>query len=341
MLEKPNLQDEKLITCLQDAYDLRIGGITFLPLGADSNAAVYRAVADDHKRYFVKLRSGPFDETSVTLPKFFSDQGIGQIIPPLTTQSGRLWATLDAFTVILYPFVEGHNGNEVALSDQLWRVFGAALNRIHTVSVPPALAQQIQRERYAAQAREEVKEFLARVAVERWHEPVAVKVADFLNEKRAQVLDLIARAERCAHLLQAREPNFVLCHSDVHAWNLLIDAHDHLYIVDWDNPILAPKERDLMFIGSGLGFAGGHTAQEEEALFYQGYGPTTIDPVAFAYYRYERIVQDIWQFCNQLLLTDEGGDDREQSLRYLISNFLPGGVLEIAYQSDRTCELTC
>ncbi len=108
-----------------------------------------------------------------------------------------------------------------------------------------------------------------------------------------------------------------------------------LYIVDWDNPILAPKERDLMYAGGGL-MGAGHTPQEEETLFYEGYGQTQVDPITLAYYRYERIVQDIAVECEQLLLTNEGGADREQSLRYLVSNFLPEGVIEIAYKSDKT-----
>lgn len=336
MLEKPALADAMLIACLQRAYGLAVNAITFLPLGADANAAVYRAATADGTAYFVKLRRGHFDETAVTLPKFYSDQGIAYIIPPVATQSGQLWATLDGFRVILYPFIEGHNANEVALSDELWRAFGAALKRVHTVTVPPALGQQIPREQYSPQARQAVKTFLARAAVETWSEPVAAQTAALLHEKRAEVLDLIARAERCAHLLQAQALDFIVCHSDIHAWNLLIDTHNHLYMVDWDNPIWAPKERDLMFVGSGLGFAGGRTLQEEEMLFYQGYGETSINAVALAYYRYERIVQDIWEFGKQLLLTDEGGEDRAQSLRYLASNFLPDGTIAIAYAADKT-----
>jgi spectinomycin phosphotransferase len=61
-----------------------------------------------------------------------------------------------------------------------------------------------------------------------------------------------------------------------------------------------------------------------------------IDPIALAYYRYERIIQDIAVYCEQLLLTDEGGEDREQSLRYLTSNFLPNNTIAIAYKSDKT-----
>jgi spectinomycin phosphotransferase len=335
MLEKPDLEDESIIACLNDEYGLLVAQVSFLPLGADRNTAAYRIVANDGTPYFLKLRGGDFDDTSVALPKFLSDQGIEHIIAPLTTTTGQLWASLDAFTVILYPFVEGHNGYEVDLSDRHWCEFGTALKSIHTVVLPPAIIRRIRPETYTPQWREMVKTFLERVEDDAFDEPVAAKLAAFLKARRDEILDLVGRAERLAQALQAQSPGFVLCHSDIHAGNILIDANDALYIVDWDDPILAPKERDLMFIGGGQGFAG-HTAQEEETLFYQGYGHTQIDPIALAYYRYERIIQDIAVFCEQILLTHEGGQDREQSFQYLTSNFLPNGTIEIACKSDRT-----
>lgn len=335
MLEKPDLQDEKIIACLQDEYGLLGVQVAFLPLGADRDTAVYRVVADDETPYFVKLRRGIFDETCVALPKCLSDQGIAQIIAPLATKAGQLWANLDAFKLILYPFVEGHNGYEVSLSDRQWVDFGIALKRIHTAIVPPALIRRIQQEMYSPQWREIVKTFLERVEDDAFDDPVAVELAAFLKARRDQILDLVGRAERLAQILQAQSPELVLCHSDIHAGNILIDANGTFYIVDWDDPILAPKERDLMFIGGGQGFAG-HTAQEEETLFYRGYGQTQVDPAALAYYRYERIIQDIAVFCERIFLTHEGGKDREQSFKYLASNFLPNGVLEIAYETDQT-----
>jgi spectinomycin phosphotransferase len=214
--------------------------------------------------------------------------------------------------------------------------FGAALKRVHTAQAPPELTRRIRRETYSPRWREIVKSFLERVKDDVFDEPVAVELTAFLMTKRAEVLDLVGRAERLAQALQARSPEFVVCHSDIHAGNILIEDHDAgFYIVDWDEPILAPKERDLMYAGGGL-LGGWRAPREEESLFYQGYGPTQVSHEALAYYRYERIVQDIAVYCEQLLLTDEGGQDREQSLRYLRSNFLPRGTIEIAYRSDRT-----
>jgi hypothetical protein len=68
-----------------------------------------------------------------------------------------------------------------------------------------------------------------------------------------------------------------------------------------------------VFIGGGLG-AGSHTPEEEETLFCTGYTQTPLNPVALAYYRYERIVQDLVDYYQQLLWTDAGGEDRMNGL---------------------------
>ena len=335
MLEKPDFPDEKIITCLRDDYGLRAAQVAFLPLGADRDTAVYRVVAVDDTPYFLKLRSGLFDDTSVSYPKFLSDQGIRQIIAPLSTKTGQLWANLAPYKVILYPYVEGKNGYEVNLSDGHWGEFGTALKRIHTAVVPPFIIDRIKRETYSPQWREIVKTFLERIENDTFGDPIAVELAAFLRAKRDKILALVKRAERLAQVLQTQSLDSIVCHSDIHAGNILIDANNGFYIVDWDTLTLAPKERDLMYIGGGL-LGSGRTPQEEETLFYRGYGQTEVDPVVLAYYRYERIIEDIAVYCEQLFLTDEGNADRQQSLQYLKSNFLPNSTIETASQTDRT-----
>jgi spectinomycin phosphotransferase len=332
MLEKPDLPDEKISACLRDEYGLNVVQVAFLPLGADRNTVVYRVVSDKATPYFVKLRRGIFDETTVMVPKFLHDQGVGQIIVPLSNRSQQLWTSLESFNLMLYPFIEGHSGFEVDLSDHHWVTFGRALKGVHTAVVPPALMRSIPQETYSPQWREIVKRFQARVEDTTFDDPIAAELAAFLQARQHEISHLVKRAERLGSVLQTRSMQFALCHSDIHAGNILIGVNDALYLVDWDNPILAPKERDLMFIGGGVG-GGGHTAQEE-TLFYQGYGQTQIDPIALAYYRYERIVQDIAAYCEQILLTHEGDEDRKEGLQQLKSQFLPNDVVEMAYKSE-------
>ncbi len=335
MLEKPDLSEEKIAACVQEAYGLPVDQVVFLPLGADGNTAVYR-LTSNQTAYFLKLRGGVFDETSVMLPQCLSQQGITAVIPPLPTAAGQFWTHLDAYTVILYPFVVGRNGYEVNLSDRHWRELGTALKRVHTAVIPPAIINHIRQEDYSPQWRESVKRFLVLAASNDFTDPIAAQVVGLLQDKRAEILDLVGRAERLAQALKRQSPEFVVCHSDLHAGNILIDeANDTFYIVDWDDPFLAPKERDLMHIGGGW-MGRWRQPHEEEALFYAGYGPVQINPAALAYYRYERIIQDMAIFCEELLLSDAGGADRAQSLYYLQSNFQPNNTIEIAYRADRT-----
>lgn len=227
---------------------------------------------------------------------------------------------LGEYRVTVSPFVEGNSGYAVDLSDHHWIEFGQALNSIHKTAIPPALTDRLQRESYSDQWREIVRDFQELVERAVYRDPIAAELAAFLKQKQEIIRKLIERAESLASVLQTHSEPF-------------IDKNDQLYLVDWDTLIFAPKERDLMFAGGGQ-FGSRRSAPEEEKLFYQGYGPTQIDPIGLAYYRYERIVQDIAAFCEQVLLTDEGGEDRRAALRYLTGQFQPGKEIDLAFQTE-------
>lgn len=335
MLEEPNINFNEIIHLLNNQYGLDAQEITFLPVGADFNTAVFHILTPDNAAYFLKLRSGSFDAASVRLPHFLHQQGIAQIIPVIPTQSGVLWSSLAGFTTILYPFIAGKDGYATKLTPTQWHELGTVLHKIHSANYPPELMGLIQKETYPPAAREAVRQFLADSKTAVFTDPVAQETAVLLQQEHDTIMDLFQRAERLAAALQENPPPFLICHTDLHAGNLHITPDGKLYVVDWDQPLLAPKERDLMYVGSGL-MASGLSLEEEERLFYAGYGRTDLNPAALAYYRYERIIQDIYEFCKELLLSDAGGADRAQSLLYLKSNFRPNSTIAIAYQADKT-----
>jgi spectinomycin phosphotransferase len=330
MLEKPNLQDQRIIACMQGEYGLRVKTLTFLPLGADVNTAVFRMVTDNETAYFLKLRKGAFHEISVAVPLFLKAQGLEAIITPLETMTHQGWANLDEFKVILYPFIEGQDGYQKKLSEPKWQIFGAALRAIHSAVLPSDLSRLIPREAYASDGRELVLKFQAQVETESFQEQWAVKLAAFMKSRRKDIDYIVQRAGELAQALQTRSLETVLCHSDLHPGNLLLSADGALYIVDWDDLIYAPKEQDLALVG---GWPVSDEAREI-SLFYQGYGQVEIEPIALVYYRYERIIQDIAAFCQQLLMTDEGGEDRAQAYEWFTSQFRPQQEFEIAVKTD-------
>jgi len=335
MLIRPDLKDEEIVRCLRDAYGLTVEKITFLPLGADFKTAVYHITTTNGADHFLKLRRGKFLEASVSVPKYLADLGIKQVIPPLATKTGQLCTGLESFKAILYPYVDGHNGVEAKLSEDQWVEFGATVKKLHSLSIPSSITQDVPQETFSSKWRETVKAFLISIENEVFEEPVAVKIALFLKSKRCEILKLVEHAEKLAITIQKQHLDYVLCHADIHGWNLIVDKENALYIVDWDTLIFAPKERDLMFVGAGI-WDSGLTAAEEESLFYQGYGQIKINQNAMAYYRFERIIQDIGDYCEYIFLSDEGGDDRMQCFEHLQPVFLPNGAIERAYDSYHT-----
>lgn len=329
MLEKPDVRDQSIIVALEDQYDLRIAKLFFLPIGADMNAAAYRVVGHDNMAYFLKLRR-ILDETVIRVPLFLRSQGIQEIIAPIENNSKRGFADVGEYKMILYPFIEGKNGFETDLSDYQKRRLGSALKAIHSIDVPSDLKDIIPRETFSPRYREGMKAFLKQVDSQAF-EGVADKLASFIRSKRNEIDDLIECSQELAYKLQARPLELVLCHTDIHGGNILVSDDDEIYIVDWDAPIFAPKERDLMFIGGGIDAL--WKTKQDEALFYDGYGKTVVDLTALAYYRHERIIVDLVEICNQLLLSDRGGTDREQAYRWFIANFAPGQTLDIAKKS--------
>lgn len=330
MLEKPDIPDELIASHLQEEYDFRPISLTFLPLGADVGTAVYRVVADDGTAYFLKLRKG-FDEIIVTVPLFLKSQGIKEIIAPFETKSNRGWADFGEYKMILYPFIEGKNGFEMELSDSHKRTFGAALKAIHSAQLPPALKRQIPQEKFSPKYREQVKELQRLVEKTTFSDLNAVKLANFIKSKRNEIDRLIKRTEELAKELQSQLHESVLCHTDIHGGNILITNEDQFFIVDWDAPLLAPKERDLMFIGGGIDYI--WKSKRDDAVFYEGYGQTEVDFLMMAYYRYERVIEDLAAYAEQLLLTEEGGADREEAYRRFTGNFEAGQTIDIAYRT--------
>lgn len=332
MLVKPPLSDQHIIDCLHADYGIEVVALTFLPLGADMNASVYRAEAQGQTSFFVKLKRGYHHDIGITIVGLLHNAGIKQIISPIKTTHGQSTKRINDFTLVVYPFVEGYDGFNHPLTDEQWLMLGRALRQVHQIDVPSSIQYQVRCEAYSPKWREIVRSLYSHIEAQSAGDELALKLSAFMKENRLIIHRLVSRAEELAQKLQGEAPKFVLCHSDIHGGNVLLQRDDTLYIVDWDEPMMAPKERDLMFIGGGVGNV--WNKPHEEELFYKGYGKTKINATILAYYRHERIVEDIALYGQDLLLTTAGGEDRPEMYKHFIAMFEPNGVVDIAFKTD-------
>lgn len=322
-----------IINCLSAYYRIGVTALSLLPVGADTNASIYKVQASDHKTYFVKLKRGHFNDVNIAVLDLLQMAEIQQLIPPVKTIEGKQIQRVEDFTFIVYPFVEGRDGFSHSLTDEQWISLGRALRQVHEIDVPSSLQTRIRREEFSSKWRDAVRSLYARSETVYHSDEVALKLWKFLQENRSTIQKLADRSEQLSQKARSQPFKFVLCHADIHAGNVLVDDKEALYIVDWDDPILASKERDLMFIGGGVGNV--WNKSHEEKLFYQGYGETDIDWTLLAYYRYERIVEDIVVYSQELLFKPTEGADRLEMYGHFMDMFAPNGVVDIAFATDK------
>lgn len=332
MLEKQPVSEQRIVDCLITNYGIEVSTLTFLPLGADMHASVYKAHTYDQSSYFVKLKRNHHPDITPLIIGLLQDAGIKQIIPIFKTIHDHPTQRIDDFTLTVSPFIEGQDGFSQALTKDQWVTFGKILRQVHEIEVPPPIQAMLRRESYSPQWREAVRSLYAHIESEPSGDEIAVQLLAFMRQHTASIHRLVERAEQLGQKLQEQSPEFVLCHSDIHGGNLLMNGSDAIYIVDWDAPIMAPKERDLMFIGGGV--ANVWNQPHEEDLFYKGYGKSEVNMEILSYYRHERIVEDIAIYGQQLLLTTTGGQDRIESYKHFVAQFEPQGVVEIAFKTD-------
>ena len=334
MLEKPNLQDDQIIAHLHNDYSLDVATLEFLPIGNDVGSYVYRVETHDGVAYFLKARRAPMYESSVIVPHYLNDHGLHQVVSPLLTSSKTLWVPFGQFNLILYPFIAGCTGMDAGMTEPQWVELGTILKKLHTIALSPEMHRMVQRESFERPYWVDMMQTLQAKIDEGVSDLIGLELIAFWKRHNEQINQLMVRTLALGRVLQSQSLEFVLCHSDIHTANVLVEPSGALHVVDWDQPLLAPKERDLMFFGADLGSLTG--GANEAHHFYVGYGPTEIDRTAFAYYRYAWVMQD-WVACGaEVLLYDELGElTRRNSLRAFIEMFDPGNVVDVAYQSDR------
>ncbi|HAT1819810.1 TPA: aminoglycoside O-phosphotransferase APH(9)-Ia [Legionella pneumophila] len=326
-----NIPDQQLIKLLKVYYGIDIHAVQLIVGGADMNAFGYKADSESNS-YFVKLKYGHHDEINLSIIRLLHDSGIKEIIFPIYTRDAKLFQQIDHFKIIVYPFIDAPNGFTQNLTEKQWQQLGKVLRQIHETSVSTVIQQRLRKETYSPKWREIVRSFYNKIGFDDSDDQITADFKSFFNQKIDSIHRLVDSSEELSQKIQPDLDKYVLCHSDVHAGNVLVVNEESIYIIDWDEPMLAPKERDLMFIGGGIGNV--WNKHHEIDYFYEGYGKTNVDKIILSYYRHERIVEDIAVYGQDLLSRDQNDESRLESFKHFKSMFDPNNVVEIALSSD-------
>lgn len=322
VIEKPDVPDAAILRALENCYAIRATDLKFVPRGLDAYAWAYRATAGAQS-YFVKVSKDTPVEAGAWLPLFLSQRDFREVIAPVPTQLDQLFGRAAELTLRVQPFVEGERAMDAGMTVELWARLGGFLQRLHAVDISGGLAGSIRRETFAARRLDWVQAMQQDIDRPPGRDDVTAEFLAFWREQRTTIAALIERMLNVRGAVADERWPMVLCHGDIHSGNLLLGHDGNMYVVDWDDAILAPKERDLMFVLAELPAAG-------KTEFFAAYGTEDINPRALAYYRHDWCIEDIGAFGQEVLDAEAGEATRANSLRWFKSLFEPGGSVSIA-----------
>jgi spectinomycin phosphotransferase len=326
MREPPPLAEATIVGALQGEFGIRVAALAFLPVGDDAASWAFRVEVPPEPPLFLKVRAGAGAMTGAAVPDHLARHGVPLVLGPLPTRAGLPFALVDRFALALYPLLDARTGAEVGLSRAQWQELGAATARVH--AVPPApLAGLVGQETFRPSRRELIPELQAQLATPA--DPVAAELAACWRDHQATIDTLVEQADRLGHDAGWGPSRHVLSHGDLHTWNVLVDGDRRLWIVDWDEAALAPRERDLFFVVGGI--RRGLVGPDETDSFLRGYGQTGIDPLLLSYYRTAWAVQDIAAYGEQAVLAPGLGQaSRRDAVAGFGSLFAPGHIVDLA-----------
>ena len=329
MLVKPQVPDHLIIETIRTRYRLSVCELEFLPIGNDATAWAYR-VAGDSADYFLKLRKGSPNRAGLLAPAYLKQSGIENVVAPLTAVSGELHAPLGAYTLLLFPWICGESGWVRELTARQYREWGSTMRAIHETAINRDLAAVLPQENYDVRWLKRLDAVEAAMACGDTEDAIARRMMLAWQGQSAEIDLARRRYLKLTRRFAARSAEAVLCHADIHGANILIDERGEIYIVDWDEVIIAPKERDLMF------FIDDGQSAAATASFLSGYGDCAVDAIGLAYYRYDWVMQEFCDNGERVFLNSSlSATDREFAVSEFCRLFAPDDVVACADRANR------
>src|SRR5207302_870821 len=146
---------------------------------------------------------------------------------------------------ITYPYLEGDTG-WTGMTSEHWQDVGGIFKRIHEIELPASGFDGLRKESFDPSAYARSIDMLETKLT---HPDGAGRASERAldsswSKHRSTIHALLTSLNKLAGLLQAQTIPHVVCHADLHPGNLLRDRAGHVFVVDWDDVMMAPRERD-------------------------------------------------------------------------------------------------
>ena len=317
MKTPPPIALKELEAALVAAYGVCPAGLSFLPCGECSWG--YRVIEADGPGYFLKLyRGGSPPEWSARLVRRLAEEtGLAEISAPLPDRAGRLTSQLAGFPAALFRWVEGPTLWAAGERSEILCRLGQLLARLHACRELRGSCQRV--ENFDLTGEADFRRVLAALegSAPAAGSPAARAAFGLLAPVRSRLAVLLEELLKAQTRARSQPRPLCICHGDPTPGNVLAAAGGQICLIDWDDLILAPRERDLVFWADGQAFFEGETANPVLEGYAGLAGPVRLDEDIMSFYQRQWTVGEIAAFGGRLLFETPKDEQAESDLSNL------------------------
>ncbi len=316
MKTPPPTAPDEFRNLLEATYTLQVRSMHFIPRGECSWG--YRVEGSDGRVYFLKLfRGSSFPAWVARLTdRLRVDGRIENISCPLPARSGMLLTDLCGYPAALFDFIEGPTLFQVPSKAEILFHLGELLARIHACQEFREDCQRV--EPFDIVGSEAYDQVIAALNSRNTQPCVA---GDAAGEARRLLQPVCKRLEALMEEIllfqeKARKAPSVycICHGDPTPGNILVSAGGKPYLIDWDDMILAPPERDLVFWEKDQVFFAGQPSYPVLAGYRRVAGDIRLNPDITGFYHRQWTIGEIAEYGHRLLFENHTAQQNESDL---------------------------
>lgn len=309
MLTEPNINKELIKEKIEQNYDLTISSLT--PVKGGEASWCYIVKTKTGEKFFLKIYVGleSHEERFNLTYNLFNNCEIKNITRPIKSKNDELVIDIANHYVALFNYIDGSNASEKDLTDSQKFEFGKLLGTIHQANNIIRNFNIKEDFKYGNLNRllENINKSNSFIKDKSQYKSEAAKLLTLNKEK---ISKRIEELEKLGNKLAKEDLEFVICHGEPHEWNTMVSKEGEVFLIDWDDSLLAPKEKDLNMIKED---------PEKMAGYKAVVGEFEINEEIIKYYNLEWNISEIDAWSNQIFHSGFNDEQSTHDLKFLKS----------------------
>lgn len=320
MEKEPAISSENMIQAIKNAYGIEIETLRFLFSGWGGDC--YFGSTHKEESYFLKLHD-PDEYIGVApvsmgfyLPlmhQLHTKRILPHIPQPLPTHDGGFFLEIESQVLVITNYIQGETIGFGRLPDQTLIELAEMVGLLHS-SMPKLEFEHPFIEGFQTPFVPELMKSLDELEETSSTERMGInKLRGLVLSQRTLLQKSLERLAGLRLLAKAADPPMVICHTDLHGGNLMRNDQGTLYLLDWENAMIAPREHDMIF------FTEDHQVWDSFwSTYSRHFDQVSLDSDLLAFYLYRRSLEDVAGFVFRIM-EGNGSQDRDlDDLKWLV-----------------------